>query len=155
MMGTTHLAIGALTGLLLFQFFNTNPYLFVFLAMIGALLADVDHEKSKINKLLPVTRWVPYLFKHRGFFHSIFPAVIILAVLYSAGQITIAIPLTIGYLSHLLTDCFTKQGCNLLHPISTLRIQGFMRTGGTAEFVILCTVLLIDLLLLAKFANLI
>ena len=155
MMGTTHLAIGALAGLLLFQFFNTNPYLFIILVMVGSLLADVDHKESKINRILPVTRWIPYFFRHRGFFHSIFPAVIILVALYSAGQITIAIPLTIGYLSHLFSDCFTRQGCNLLHPISTFRIQGFLHTGGIVEFAILGFVLLLDVVILARYAGLI
>lgn len=155
MLGTTHLAIGALTGLLLFTYFETNPYLFVGLVIVGSLLADVDHEKSKINRILPVTRWIPYLFKHRGFFHSIFPALIMLVALYSAGQIAIAIPLTIGYLSHLFSDCLTRQGCNLLHPLSTFRIQGFLYTGGLTELVILGVVLVVDILILARFAHLI
>ena len=154
MMGRTHAAIGFLAGILLFKFFGTNPLLFVPLALLGALLPDCDHEKSKINRMLPVTRWIPYLFKHRGFFHSIFPALLILIAFYAAGQFWIAIPLTVGYLSHLLSDCLTRQGCNLLHPLSTFRVQGFLMTGGMVELAILGIVLVLDVLALARFAGL-
>ena len=153
-MGRTHTAIGFLAGILLFKFFHANPFLFVPLAVLGSLLPDCDHQNSKINRILPVTRWVPKLFRHRGFFHSIFPAVLILVAFYAAGGFWIAIPLTVGYVSHLLSDCLTRQGCNLLHPLSTLRVQGFLMTGGLVEFAIRGLVLVLDVLILARFAGL-
>ncbi|MBS3124953.1 metal-dependent hydrolase [Candidatus Woesearchaeota archaeon] len=155
MMGRTHMAIGFLAGLALFKLFDSNPLLFICLATLGSLLPDLDHEKSMINRLLPVTRWIPWLFRHRGFFHSIFPALIILfAGLIFSFQM-IALPLAIGYLVHLFSDCLTRQGCNLLHPFSTFRIQGFLVTGGLVEFVILGIVLVLDVLILARFAGLV
>lgn len=150
MMGRTHMAFGFLAGILLFAAFNQPWYLFIPLAMLGSLLPDVDHEKSKINRMIPVTRWVPMFFKHRGFFHSIFPAIIIYIGFHYANLDLVGIPLAIGYIAHLLSDCLTRMGCNLLHPFSTFRIQGFIHTDGAMELMTLGAVLFLDLLLVFK-----
>jgi inner membrane protein len=118
--------------------------------LLGSLLPDVDHKNSKINKILPITRWIPAVFTHRGFFHSIFPAIIIYAGFYFAKLEHIGLPLTIGYTSHLASDCLTRLGCNLLHPISTFRVQGPIMTNGIMELITLGGVLLMDALLVMK-----
>ena len=150
MMGRTHMALGFLAGILLFPVFNANWLLFVPLVTFGALLPDVDHKSSKINRMLPVTRWVPGFFKHRGFFHSVFPPVIIYIIFYYLNLTMIGLPLAIGYLTHLGSDCLTRLGCNLLHPVSKFRIQGFVYTNGMMELIIFGGVLLFDALLLIK-----
>ena len=150
MMGRTHLAIGLLAALLLLPFIGQTWYIFIPLILLGSLLPDVDHEKSKINKMLPITRWIPKVFAHRGFFHSIFPAIIIYAGFYFAKLEYIGLPLAIGYTSHLASDCFTRLGCNLLHPVSTFRIQGPVMTNGIMELLTLGSVLLLDALLVIK-----
>ena len=57
MLGKTHLAIGVLGALLLLPFIDVpNAFVFIVIVAIGALLPDIDHEKSTINKVCPVTR---------------------------------------------------------------------------------------------------
>ncbi len=150
MMGRTHMAIGLLAGLLLFTFFHLQWYIFIPLVIFGSLLPDVDHQNSKINRMMPLTRWIPTFFAHRGFFHSIFPAIIIYFGFHLAKLDYIGIPLAIGYTSHLASDCFTRLGCNLLHPVSTFRIQGPIMTDGLMELLTLGGVILLDALLLIK-----
>ena len=150
MMGRTHLAIGLLAALLLLPVIGQTWYIFIPLILLGSLLPDVDHENSKINKMLPITRWIPKVFAHRGFFHSIFPAIIIYAGFYFAKLEYIGLPLAIGYTSHLASDCFTRLGCNLLHPVSTFRIRGPVMTNGLMELITLGGVILLDALLVIK-----
>ena len=150
MMGRTHMAFGFLAGMLTFPIFGANWLIFLPLAVFGSLFPDVDHENSKINRMLPVTRWIPTVFKHRGFFHSIFPAIILYAGFHLAGLNYIGLPLTIGYLAHLGSDCLTRTGCNLLHPISSFRISGFIMTDGAMELITLGAVMFADTLLVVK-----
>ena len=143
-MWRTHVAFGLLSGLLFFKHFNAAWFVFLPLAMLGSLFPDVDHENSKINKVLPVTKIVPALFKHRGFFHSIWPAAIFYLGFHLARLDYIGIPLAIGYLAHLVSDGLTEAGCNLLHPVTTMRIQGFIRTNSTMELAAFAIALVID-----------
>ncbi len=149
-MGRTHMAIGLLAGLILFPLLHQSWYIFIPLVILGALLPDVDHKNSKINRMLPITRWIPAVFEHRGFFHSIFPAVIIYFGFHFAKLDIIGIPLAIGYTSHLASDCFTRLGCNLLHPVSTFRIQGPIMTDGLMELLTLGGVLVLDVLIFVR-----
>lgn len=135
-MGRTHMAIGFLAGLLALPFTDLHPFLFLPLVVFASLWPDVDHENSKINRLVPVTRFVPVFFSHRGFFHSVFPPAAIYGAFWYAGLPQIALALTVGYCSHLLSDCCTRLGCNLIHPLSTFRIQGPIFTDGLMEYVL-------------------
>lgn len=144
MIWRTHTVFGLLAGLLLLKHFNTEWFLFLPLVMLGSLLPDIDHENSKINNILPVTKLVPRLFKHRGFFHSVWPAVLAYLGLHIARLDYIGIPLAIGYAAHLFSDCLTRQGCNLLHPVATLNVQGFIMTEGTMEVVVFVLILALD-----------
>jgi len=85
------------------------------------------------------------LFSHRGFFHSIFPIAIILGISMYAEALKIGTPIAIGYASHLFSDCVTRQGCNLLHPVSKFKIQGFMITGGLTELITLLIFIVADI----------
>lgn len=146
MMAHTHMLFGLLAGLLFFPGYEW--YVFIPLCVLGALLPDVDHENSKINHMLPVTRWVPSFFQHRGFFHSIYPPLILLFAFHYFGLGNIGLPLAIGYVSHLLSDCLTVSGCNLLHPFATMRVQGFINTGSVGEFIVMGVVGSINALVL-------
>ena len=130
------MVFGFLVALLFLPILNPeHKILFVAIVSFASLIPDIDHEGSKINKLLPVTRWVGKFFKHRGFFHSIFPAVIIYGLGWWFGWGEFGIAMVIGYITHLASDALTRMGVNLLHPFSTLRIQGFIHTGGVWEWV--------------------
>ncbi|MBW3019536.1 metal-dependent hydrolase [Candidatus Woesearchaeota archaeon] len=149
-MARTHMTFGLLAGLVMFPVFHQAWYLFIPFAVLGSLFPDVDHENSKINKMVPVTKWVPKFFRHRGFFHSIFPALIIYLVFHYAKLDIVGIPVAIGYFSHLFSDALTKSGVNLLHPASTLRVQGFIETGGAIELIVFGAVGCLSLLMLIK-----
>lgn len=144
MMGRTHLAIGLLIALLLLPLLNPSSlWLYLGLVLLGALLPDVDHEGSMINHFLPITRWVPFFFKHRGFFHSLFPPIIMAGIALWYGAPAIGLYLCIGYLSHLLSDAMTRSGVRFLHPLSDIKLSGFVSTGGIIEWIVFIGVVLL------------
>jgi len=144
------MAFGFLAGMIFFPIFGANWWIFLPLATLGALFPDVDHHNSKINRMVPITKIIPVFFKHRGFFHSIWPAVLLYGGLHFAGLDVVGIPLAVGYLAHLGSDCMTRMGCNLLYPVSTMRIQGFIHTDGAMELMTMGTVMMLNILLVAK-----
>jgi membrane-bound metal-dependent hydrolase YbcI (DUF457 family) len=151
MRGTTHLAVGLLAALILLWFFpELNALVIIPLVLFGALLPDVDHDGSKINKFLPITRIIPVFFTHRGFFHSLFPPLIMVVAAIALGIPLLGIYVVIGYCSHLLTDMLTEAGVGLAHPLVKARIHGPLRTGGIAEAVMFIGVLALDALLVVR-----
>ncbi|MBI4148462.1 metal-dependent hydrolase [Candidatus Woesearchaeota archaeon] len=137
------MAIGLLVALIAAPVLASDQkVVFVVLVVFGSLLPDVDHKGSKINRLLPVTKLVATFFRHRGFFHSIFPPLIILGIGYYYEFILVAQALAIGYLSHLLSDSFTKLGVNYLYPVSQFRVMGFIEVGTIWESVLFAGVIL-------------
>ena len=145
MMFKTHLAFAFLISLLIFNYFNLNPILFVIFILIGSLTPDLDHGKSKISrKLWPISMIIKFIFKHRGLFHSlIFAAIISLIIKLLIGNYSI--PFFIGFLSHLFTDALTKQGVNFLYPIKFFKIKGFIRTNSFLEKILFFIILLLIL----------
>jgi inner membrane protein len=142
MLGRTHLVIGILLGLLLLPFISVpSKLLFLILVAFGALLPDIDHQNSTVNKICPVTRIFPLFFKHRGFFHSLFPPAVMYLVFWYFGENFVGLALTFGYLTHLLSDSLTRMGVNLLYPVSLWRMQGPFETGKLGESVIFFVVL--------------
>ena len=152
MMFKTHLAFGFLIGLISLSFFNIeNPILFVSLVTIFSSLPDIDHPKSKISrKLFFISLPISLVFKHRGFFHSIFPPLILFFGLVYFNFNFLAIAVFIGYISHLLGDAITKEGINFLHPISTFKIQGPLTTGATLELFLFMSIIIMDILYVVK-----
>lgn len=144
-MGYTHLAIGLLAALVFLSLSSIgSPLVFVFLVCIGGLLPDIDHQGSWINKILPVTRWFARFFTHRGFFHSVFPVVLIYFVFWLFRFSFVGFGLAFGYLVHLVSDSMTKLGVNFLHPIGQLHVRGFVTVGGIWEVLIFVLVLVVD-----------
>ncbi len=140
----THLAFGFFVGLIALKVSKPpNPLLFFILILVGSVLPDIDHPKSKIGKKVKI---VGFLFEHRGFFHSLlFLAFIhiILAVFFKNNYFVL--PLVIGYTSHVLIDCFNHRGIMPLHPFSRVRIKGFMKTGALAETVLFLLLVFFDI----------
>ena len=120
---------------------------------IGALIPDLDSATNRLWDLLPAGDFLAKIFnkvfwKHRTLSHSLIGAIILYLVIQwllpkflqpnfiDLSIITAAI--TIGYVSHLVADSFTKEGLPLLFPINinfgippleALRIK----TGGWIE----------------------
>ena len=135
MMFKTHVAFGFLAGILSIQYLHPlNQILFIAIVMFGALLPDIDHPQSKIGRKFKI---VGFLFEHRGFFHSflMIPLISVL-IFYFTHSYALIMPLGIGYGSHLISDAVTKEGIMPLHPLTKLRIRGFIRTGGALEYVL-------------------
>lgn len=137
MMARTHIAFGILACAGLYPLFSryvgADPFLFYTLVLIGVLLPDIDHQESSINRLMPVTNILPHLFKHRGFFHSVFPALIIIAIFFAFSDVRYGLFLAVGYVTHLGSDALTKMGVNFLYPITSIKLRGPVTTGTKAE----------------------
>ncbi len=134
----THLAFAFLVGL----YFIPNQIIFV---LLGSVIPDIDNTHSWVNRRLKITRIFSYLFKHRGFCHSLWFG-LGLFILLSYFIPTYAGAILIGYCSHLVMDSFTKHGVNYLYPISRFHVRGFIETGmGGEKLVLIGTVFLIFL----------
>jgi len=135
MMFKTHVAFGFLAGILTIDYLSpANQILFISLVMLGAILPDIDHPNSKIGSKFKI---IGFLFEHRGFFHSflMIPLISVL-IFYFTRSYTLIMPLGIGYGSHLISDAVTKEGIMPLHPLTKIRIRGFIRTGGALEYIL-------------------
>ena len=64
---------------------------------------------------------------------SIWFAALTTFFIYQLIDKTYGLAFGIGYLSHLFSDGLTKAGINYMHPITTLRTQGFIETGTISE----------------------
>ena len=152
MMFRTHVAFGFLVGLFLLQMWSpNNQILFMIMVLLGSALPDIDHPESKVGKRVKI---IGFLFEHRGFFHSIFAALILYLVLLSfssfAAYSVYITGLVMGYLSHILIDAITKEGIMPFHPLSRFRLNGFIRTGKVLEYIILVLLILFDAWKLVK-----
>lgn len=151
MLAKTHLAFGFLAGLLALKYVVIpNQLLFVVLVAIGVLLPDIDHSESRINRALKITRIIPFLFRHRGFFHSVFAAVLVFVVLNYWLGFVYGFGLFVGYASHLLSDALTVSGVNFLHPVSNFRISGPVKTGSLFETVLFVLLVCVNAWLLLR-----
>ena len=136
MLAKTHAAIGLLSAVLVFPFFNINWLILFPFVIFGSLLPDIDHEGSTINSFFPLTKIFSIFFVHRGFFHSIFPVLIFIfaEVLFKINGIGFSV--AIGYSSHLVFDALTPLGIKFFHPFAKFHIKGFIPTGGFVESII-------------------
>lgn len=153
MTGKTHAVIGANTLWLIQPMLGqTIQPLLIPLAMLAALLPDLDASESTIKHLhikIAGVKVEPFylpavifskLFRHRGWLHS---AVAILVVgglsfaLLSRYDILYPLVITFGYTSHILSDALTISGVHFFLPMKTelhllpkpLRIK----TGGLLD----------------------
>lgn len=151
----THLAFGFLLSLLFVKFFSVYyPYLFVLLVTIFSGLPDIDHPNSKYGrKLFFISVPISFVFKHRGFFHSIFPPIIAFFVLSYFNLHFLGLVILGGYIAHLFGDALTKEGINFLHPFSTFRIQGPIRTGAIAESFVFFVIMILNIFFVMRFFN--
>lgn len=148
MLAITHVIFGILFGLLAKPYIPGDALIYYTFVIIGSILPDIDHEGSTINRVLPLTKWFSRLFKHRGIFHTVFPAIALFFIVGYISTTLVAAALVIGYVAHLVSDGLTLAGVDIFHPISQLRIQGFIRTGGIAEAVIGVVIGILCLLLI-------
>lgn len=138
----THLAFGFLIALLAISFFHpSNQILFLSLILFSSALPDIDHPNSKLGKYIPFNS----LLEHRGFFHSFLFLPFFALVLYYFNKSNYALPLMIGYSSHLISDSITKEGIMPLHPLTKFRLKGFISTGKSLEYIFLGIILFLSI----------
>ncbi len=155
MMATTHLALATSLYLGLRAIgIDTGVDIVLIAALVGSVFPDIDHPRSSIaqQSLLfeGVSRAVSSLGGHRGVVHSLFACSFFTAALYvflNHGGFggAIAWGFGFGYLTHLLGDSMTKGGIAWLRPFRDRKVRGPLRTGSTAEELLL--VLLLALIL--------
>lgn len=134
MMFYTHLAFALLSSLVALRFLSvSNVYLFIIIACFTALVPDIDNRSSKLGSRFKIVSWV---FDHRGILHTIFPPVLLFLLFNYLGYNIIALAILVGYSSHILIDALTIEGINFLHPFSSFRISGFVRTGKLMEIIL-------------------
>jgi len=143
MMFKTHMAVAFLVAMFGIGYFAPyNQILFLVLVLFGAALVDIDHPQSKIGRRVKI---IGHLFEHRGFFHSLFALPLLALLIYKiSGNLMFAIPILLGYLSHIIGDAMTVDGIMPLHPLTRFRIRGFFRTGTRTEHVFFLIIVAID-----------
>ncbi|MBF0305482.1 MAG: metal-dependent hydrolase [Alphaproteobacteria bacterium] len=103
-------------------------------AGLGALLPDIDHPKSWAGrKLGPLSMLIAGVFGHRGVTHSLLAVLICLGLLVWGGLGAMAMPVVVGYLSHLAGDGLTISGVPLLWPWRRPFGLPLVRTGTLTE----------------------
>ena len=127
-------------------------------AVIGAMIPDIDHPKSLIGKLFPfISIPLERKFGHRTFTHS-FAGALVFTLLFAVVAFLIKLiptqnPISlgllnrwiaafgIGFVSHLCLDMFNKQGSQLLWPntgrdVIPKNIKYRIESGSKAELYI-------------------
>lgn len=149
MLAKTHIAFGILAGLITLKYTSVqNELLFIALVILGVFLPDIDHPESKVNNVLKITKVIPLLFGHRGFFHSIFAVILVFAGLWWWQGFIYGFGVSIGYLSHLVSDALTLSGVGFLNPIAHYKVRGPVQTGTLMETIVFFVVIALDVWLL-------
>ncbi|MCF7798741.1 metal-dependent hydrolase, partial [Candidatus Woesearchaeota archaeon] len=133
MQGRTHLLAGLLIGFFFFSFVDTilHSFIVLFLAVVGSLLPDIDTTTSLLGRRVKI---IGFLFKHRGFFHSLLFAFLITLIVVELSSPVFGMAFGLGVFSHLLLDAITKEGLSFW-PIP-LHIKGYIRVGSFIEHVL-------------------
>ncbi len=130
----THISFAFFLASLLYGKLNTNPVIFITLAMIASLLPDIDSEKSRAGKKIwPIAFIIRKTIGHRTIFHSVFLAMIV-SLAISIFSVPYAAAFFLGYASHIILDSLTREGTMPFYP-SKARIRGFLKTGGMMDYV--------------------
>ncbi len=137
----THLVITALF-VLIFLSSVQNKIIFVIVALIAAILPDIDSDSSIIGKR-KIFRPIQFLFGHRGFLHS-FTFLFLMTFFFVLFIPVIAFPLFLGYSLHLFADSFTVQGIRPFYPLKKT-YAGKFKTGGKIDITLFISILIIDL----------
>ncbi|MEM4247173.1 MAG: metal-dependent hydrolase [Candidatus Woesearchaeota archaeon] len=149
MLAKTHVAFGILAGLITLKYTSVqNELLFIALVILGVFLPDIDHPESKVNNSLKITKVIPIIFGHRGLFHSIFAVILVFAGLWWWQGFIYGFGVSIGYLSHLVSDALTLSGVGFLNPIAHYKVRGPVQTGTLMETLLFFVVIALDVLLL-------
>ncbi|AOP16747.1 metal-dependent hydrolase [Bacillus licheniformis] len=151
MTGKTHIMGGVASCTAAAYFYGYDPVFMTASGVIGALIPDICHTKSKIGRRLPIlSAVVSSVFGHRTFTHSLLFLLItaFAAHLYFADQ---SILVMAGMASHLLLDAGTVNGIKLFFPSAIkVRLPLYIKTGGKAEQVVLAVLTVVSCYFIAN-----
>jgi len=138
MMFRTHVLFGILCGLLALLFFDPKmPWVFFGFFVVGAMMPDIDIPNSKVGRRHRVmSLFTNFVFGHRGFIHTIYPALGLFVLFYVLGFGGLGFALFLGYFSHLILDMLTPDGIAFFYPLYNVRMKGFVHTAGVLEYLV-------------------
>lgn len=144
----THLAFSSFCFISLISILDISVTTVNFLIyFIVSILPDIDTPKSFLGRFVKPLGWIS---RHRGFFHSIYPAIGISLLLYFYKK-DAAIFAFLGYMSHLVLDALNHQGVGFFYPVSKFRVKGILKSGGIGDKVIFAASLIGIVAILIKF----
>ncbi len=93
------------------------------------------------------SKYIKFFTKHRGIMHTLAVPGILIYLVYSVTVSEIRVILlgfAIGYLTHLVADCLTKEGCPILWPltsncISVLPVRTNTKSEKFVAFILCCS----------------
>lgn len=171
MMGKTHLTIGgaAWIGLALVPYMPYHSATAIaggwFLAALGALGPDLDQRQSMGSRIFgPITQAISYVVRkvsggHRKLTHSLLGMALLgaiagvcIAMLHLIPWIAVAF--VVGWLSHILADMITVQGCPLMYPFDDYKFGlHLMKTNhGGEHFVVFPLAILANIIFIGMVA---
>ena len=101
----------------------------------------IDSHNSKIGRR-GISRVITAFCTHRGFFHSLLALGFFYLIFFNFWRIA-ALPFLIGYLIHLVLDCFTIRGVKLFYPLRW-RARFIFKSGGLFEIILFIIFLILD-----------
>ena len=131
MLGKTHLVFGLFISLLGLTLFDIgNPIGFLFIVLFASLFPDIDEPHSYLGRKVKFIGWI---FKHRGFFHSIVWMGLCMWIVYLLFHEGIYIMgFGVGFLGHLFLDLLTQAG---LKTWPLPHLKGKIHVGSWVEMV--------------------
>ena len=145
----THLAFSLFVGLVLIKMLDIeNQILFLIFLLFFGIFPDIDEKSSKISrktKILSIP--INFLFKHRGFFHTVYIPLILSVLFFSLDEGILGIAILAGYLSHLFLDSLTKSGVRIFKPLK-LRFYSFFKTGKYFDNFLFLLLVIVDIYLI-------
>ncbi|MBL7054760.1 metal-dependent hydrolase [Candidatus Woesearchaeota archaeon] len=150
MMFKTHLVFSLFIGLVLIKILNIeNQILFLILLLFFSIFPDIDEKKSKISRKIRFLSFpINLIFRHRGFFHTIYIPLTLFLLLYIISEKILGIAVLTGYVSHLFLDSLTKSGVRIFKPFFKLRFYGFFKVGKFFDYFLSLLFLVIDIYLI-------
>ena len=140
MLFRTHFLFGFFVWAILERFVEMPFFVLVFV-LLGVIFVDLDSCSSKVGRKFWFLSWV---FRHRGFLHSLVGC-LFFSVLVGLFNLWSGFGFFVGYVSHLILDCFTKMGISFFWPFK-FKVRGFVRSGSWVEDILFVLLLFSDIL---------
>ncbi len=115
------------------------PFWVLGFVLLGSVFVDIDSCSSKVGRRFWFLSWC---FRHRGVLHSLVGCLVLSCVVGVFNR-WLGFGFFVGYMSHLILDCFTKMGLKLFWPFG-FKVKGFVKSGSWVEDVCFVLLLLVD-----------